>query len=178
MNPNPSPLSNPVFYDCSQFEPLDFQPSASSTNRQVFDLFEDFGDIEELGDVSTDFPASLFSNHDDDNANELLSIPSFESVILSRTVSQDDCFFNLDNAIPQPLCRTESKGSSSRPSRIPESARLMLNGWFGANSKDPYLKVGDAGALAHLTGLTEQQVKTYMANKRVRIFKDGADKQT
>jgi hypothetical protein len=43
-----------------------------------------------------------------------------------------------------------------------------MDSWVEANIDDPYLKHGDAEALAHLTNLNPAQVKTYLANARLR----------
>lgn len=49
-----------------------------------------------------------------------------------------------------------------------DAARRLFDTWFDIHQDDPYLKPGDAEALAHLTGLTVQQVRTYMNNARSR----------
>ena len=49
-----------------------------------------------------------------------------------------------------------------------ESARKLMDTWLEVHLDDPYLKEGDAEALAHLTGLTPQQVRRYMNNARLR----------
>ena len=49
-----------------------------------------------------------------------------------------------------------------------DAARKLLDAWMDIHQDDPYLKPGDAEALAHLTGLTAQRVRTYMNNTRSR----------
>ena len=49
-----------------------------------------------------------------------------------------------------------------------DAARKLLDAWLDIHQDDPYLKPGDAEALAHLTRLTAQQVRTYMNNARSR----------
>src|SRR6266480_1264366 len=56
-----------------------------------------------------------------------------------------------------------------------DSVRRLLDVWIDIHQGDPYLKPGDAEALAHLTALTTQQVRTYMNNARSRkLNKAGA----
>ena len=43
-----------------------------------------------------------------------------------------------------------------------------MDAWLEIHLDDPYLKEGDAEAMAHLTGLSPQQVRTYMNNARMR----------
>lgn len=56
---------------------------------------------------------------------------------------------------------------TKRP-RLPDQARTLLDSWFKIHRSEPYLKAEDANALAHLTGITPQQVRTYIANARTR----------
>lgn len=49
-----------------------------------------------------------------------------------------------------------------------DAARKLMDTWLEIHHEDPYLKQGDAEALSHLTGLTVQQVRTYMNNTRSR----------
>ena len=144
-------------------------PPFPPRKRPVFELFDDGEDIDELSTWS-DLVSWPSHPEEDDVATELLSVPSFDNVVLSRATSLDNV---ISHASASSLGRAVPNASATKAFRIPDGAKAMLDSWFGVNVNDPYLKPGDAAALAHLTGLSEQQVKTYMANRRVRTLGGG-----
>jgi Homeobox KN domain len=155
--------------------PPDAPANSGASKRPVFDFTSDYGDLDDPSTANSDaFSWPAQDDEADDIATELLSIPSFDNVLLSRTTSLDDCLlpsssqaFNTFNTPSDPLLG-RAKSTSSKPFRIPDAAKALLDSWFSVNINDPYLKAGDSNAFAHLTGLSEQQVKTYIANRRSR----------
>lgn len=70
----------------------------------------------------------------------------------------------LQDAVPFAPCSTVDMPETTDR----DGARKLLDAWIDIHQDDPYLKPGDDEALAHLTGLTVQQVRTYMNNARSR----------
>jgi hypothetical protein len=121
-------------------------------------MFDLYGGDDEIEDVESSVDAMLFSlpvQSEFDSFLPMSSQSSSDNLVLSREVSIESRLSNLANV-------------SSRAFRIPAKAKAMMDSWIEANVDDPYLKQGDAEALAHLTSLTPAQVKTYVANARLR----------
>lgn len=150
------PAVNPIPAEDQTYDP-------PRNSKPVFNLF---GQDDELyddrdhafADVEPSIEELLFSLPERSEFGSLLpysSQPSSDDLILSREVSIDS--------------RLSSTASlSTRNFRMPLSAKAMLDGWIAANAESPYLKQGDAEALAHLTAITPSQVKIYVANSRLR----------
>jgi hypothetical protein len=85
---------------------------------------------------------------------------------VSSQSSSDNLVLSREVSIESRLSSVTSL--SSKAFRVPPKAKAMMDSWVEANVDDPYLKQGDAEALAHLTGLNPAQVKTYIANARMR----------
>jgi hypothetical protein len=136
-------------------QPFENHRSSTEANA-IFDLY---GRDDELEDAESGAIDSMLS-----------SLPEpfeFGSMLpFSSQSSSDDLFLSREVSIESRLSSMTSL--SSKGFRIPPKAKAMLDSWVGANIEDPYLKQGDAEALAHLTSLTPAQVKTYISNARLR----------
>jgi hypothetical protein len=80
---------------------------------------------------------------------------------------QDEELQDATPAIPESPAITEEVTAK-------DPARKLMDTWLDIHHEDPYLKLGDAEALAHLTGLSAQQVRTYMNNARARKIGKGS----
>ncbi|KAF2092406.1 hypothetical protein NA57DRAFT_82373 [Rhizodiscina lignyota] len=126
-------------------------PQTYSTSNGVFDLFGDDDELQEAGqnDLSEDDDLNV------QRTDKLSPLPREVSNVPSSL-----------QAVGSATSIASSNGGSR--ARLPHSARELLDKWIEINQHDPYLKPNDAEALAHLTSLTSQQVKTYIANFRAR----------
>jgi hypothetical protein len=121
----------------------------------IFDLF---GNDDELDNAEFAVEEFLFSLPEPSEFGSMLPVSSqssSENLYLSREVSIETRLSSITSL-------------SSKSFRIPSNSKVILDGWLQANAAKPYLKDGDAEALAHLTGLTDAQVKNYIANNRLR----------
>lgn len=131
--------------------------SAPSSNA-VFDLFDEDTELQDAGQ------ADLWPE-----------IESFKHVQHIDTLSP----LSGDAANHHAFLKAVGSGASITSSnggiraRLPRPARELMDKWIEVNQHDPYLKPDDAEALAHLTRLTTQQVKTYIANARARRAVSG-----
>jgi hypothetical protein len=133
-----------------------FESHRSSTKAAA--MFDLYGRDDEFEDAESSLEAMLFSLPSQSEFDSFLPISSQSSsdnLVLSREVSIESRLSSLTNP-------------SSRAFRIPAKAKGMMDSWIEANADDPYLKQGDAEALAHLTSLNPAQVRTYVGNARLR----------
>lgn len=154
---------------------------SASHNKGIFDIF---GDDVELQDAFPDFDYAMLEHIDEEpmsdpgGHNWLTSLPQRESDIVLLT--SNDVTTSDVPPIDASLTSNDSFGSmhsistSSRQPRLPASDRLLLDAWLDKNKRDPYLKSGDAEALAHLTSLKPHQVQVYMRNARARRTSTGS----
>ncbi|KAF2400769.1 hypothetical protein EJ06DRAFT_405341 [Trichodelitschia bisporula] len=127
-------------------------------------MFDLYGEDEELQDATPTAPTVPMDSEFE--ALEALTLP----MNLDSEAPNGFCDFPpgiTTPTLPPDYSTTDSR-TASKNFRIPAGPKSMLNCWLDMNSDNPYLKAEDADALAHLTGLTTQQVRTFVANARAR----------
>jgi hypothetical protein len=126
-----------------------------STSGGIFNLY---GNDDELDNAESAVDEFLFSLPEPSELGSMLpmsSQSSSDNLCLSREVSMETRLSSITSL-------------SAKGFRIPSKSKVILDSWLEANAAHPYLKEGDAEALAHLTALTDAQVKNYVANNRLR----------
>lgn len=135
-------------------------PASDDTAVGIFDLYGEDIELQDAGrwdEVVTTVDGEQDFSCGTDTLSPLPDLSKVESWSNMRHISSSD---SID-------------GTSGGRTRLPQSARELLDKWLDIHKNEPYLKPNDAEALAHLTGLTSLQIKTYVANARARRLSTG-----
>lgn len=94
-----------------------------------------------------------------------------EDLVLQELSNGDHSTFDLfgqDEELQDAAPNILESHAVTQEAQAKDPARRLMDTWLEIHLDDPYLKPGDAEAIAHLTGLSAQQVRTYMNNARAR----------